>query len=111
MSAVDSSTFANKKPHLEGDTSYGGAFYPQERGVVELTLVSYKDGLWQDEYGYMWSTNSYGPYMTDTVPQPIREADSYTQVMTRTHSEFADYKKEQIQRAIDTLAEKYPYMN
>ncbi len=70
--------------------SKGGAFYPQDRGVVELTLTSYKDNAWQDEYGYMWSTNNYGFYIVDTIPVPIREPDVMWQAMTRMNSNFAD---------------------
>ena len=53
-----------------------------------MTLVDYKTDMWQDEYGYMWSTTQYGPYIVDTVPMPIKDADPVSQVMKRTNSNF-----------------------
>ena len=87
---------------LEQQTSAskGGAFYPQRDGTVTLTLVDYKNDLWQDEHGYMWSTTHYGPYMIDAVPKPIKDADPPSQVMTRTHSNFPDIIISEQQRAV-----------
>ncbi len=75
---------------LEQQTSVSnsGAFYPQKAGIVLLTMVDYKNDMWQDTYGYMWSTNEYGPYLVDNIAVPIKDADPITQIMTRTHSEF-----------------------
>lgn len=84
----------------------GGAFYPQRAGSVMLTLIDYKTDLWQDEYGYMWSTNSYGPYIIDTVPQPPQTPDKpskWSGYNDRLHSEFAEYKKLQVEQAQETL--------
>jgi len=82
--------------------SHGGAFYPQKTGTVLLTLIDYKTDMWQDEYGYTWSTNQYGPYIVDLVPVPQREPDAYSEwsgYNHRTHSEFESYKQYQIDRA------------
>jgi len=57
--------------------SKGGALYPQRAGTVLLTLVDYKTDIWQDEYGYMWSTNQYGPFILDTIPVPQKEPDVF----------------------------------
>jgi len=54
--------------------SKGGAFYPQKRGTVELTLIDYKTDTWQDPYGYHW-TNEYSPYIIDTISPPTKEPD------------------------------------
>lgn len=70
--------------------SQGGVFYPQKYGTVIITLVDYKNNLWQDEYGYIWSTNQYGPFLVDTIPPSLKEADRMSQSMTRTNSNFAD---------------------
>ena len=70
--------------------SMGGAFYPQERGVVELTLTSYKDDLWQDSYGYQWTSTSNGFRILDTIPVPLKEPDVMWQAMTRMNSNFPD---------------------
>jgi len=80
--------------------SKGGAFYPQDRGVVELTLTSYKNDLWQDQYGYEWSTNNYGFYIINTVPVPLKEPDVMWQAMTRMNSNFADMIIYEQERAV-----------
>lgn len=80
--------------------SNGGAFYPQRDGAVLLTLVDYKNDLWQDEYGYMWSTTQYGPYIMDAVPVPIKDADPLSNVMTRTNSNFGGIIQYEEDRAI-----------
>jgi len=80
--------------------SKGGAFYPQDRGVVELTLTSYKNDLWQDPYGYEWSTNNYGFYIISTVPVPLKEPDVMWQAMTRMNSNFADMIIYEQERAV-----------
>lgn len=68
----------------------GGAFYPQERGLVELSLINYSESLWQDEYGYLWKINDYGFYIIDDIPVPLREPDVMWSAMTRVNSNFAD---------------------
>ena len=80
--------------------SKGGAFYPQDRGIVELTLTSYKNNLWQDKFGYEWSTNNYGFYIIDTVPVPLKEPDVMWQAMTRMNSNFADMIQFEKDRAV-----------
>jgi len=69
--------------------SKGGALYPQTRGTVELTLVSYKDDSWQDVYGYMWEGDNYKSFnIVSTIPVPIKEPDLEWSVMTRMNSNF-----------------------
>ncbi len=70
--------------------SGGGAFYPQDRGMVQLTLISYHDELWQDEYGYLWKMNNYGFYITSTIPATMKQPDLMWSVMNRINSNFAD---------------------
>ena len=84
----------------EVTVSKGGAFYPQTRGTVELTLTSYKDNAWQDVYGYMWSSNNYGFYIVDTVPVPVKEPDLMWNAMTRINSNFDAMKQTEIERAV-----------
>jgi len=88
--------------------SKGGAFYPQDRGVVELTLTSYKDNAWQDEYGYMWSANNYGFYIVDSVPVPLREPDVPWLSMNRMHSDFYKIQDYEVKRATEKLLELCP---
>jgi len=81
--------------------SNGGAFYPQKAGIVELTLISYKDDLWQDEYGYLWTGDSYKSFrIVDTIPVPIKEPDVMWSGMTRTNSHFADMIQYEKDRAL-----------
>ncbi len=68
--------------------SKAGMLYPQRDGTVELSLVDYKNDLWQDPFGYMWTTNQYGPYLIDDIPLPIQEPDPIWQVMDRSNSHF-----------------------
>ena len=72
--------------------SNGGAFYPQDRGMVQLTMTSYADNLWQDVSGYMWEYDSINKTfrILDTAPVPLREPDVMWQAMTRMNSNFAD---------------------
>jgi hypothetical protein len=70
--------------------SNGGAFYPQDRGLVELTMTSYKNNEWQDGEGYMWEYDfDYKTFrIIDTVPVPIKEPDVMWQAMTRINNLF-----------------------
>lgn len=72
-----------------------GAFYPQRSGSVLLSLIDYKTDTWQDEYGYLWSVNNYGPYLVDKIPAPQKPVDAYSkwhEYNDRLHSEFENYK-------------------
>jgi len=82
--------------------SSGGVFYPQERGAVELTLTSYKNSEWQDEYGYMWEEDfdNHTFRIISDVPQPQREADLMWSAMTRMNSNFEIIKDYEEKRAI-----------
>jgi len=70
--------------------SKGGAFYPQDRGLVELTLTSYKNNEWQDVYNYMWEYDYTNKTfrITDTMPVPLKEPDLMWKAMTRRNSSF-----------------------
>jgi len=69
--------------------SKGGAFYPQDRGTVELQLINYSESLWQDEYGYLWKPdNSKSFKIISDIPVPLREPDLMWSVMTRMNSNF-----------------------
>ena len=97
---------------LEQTTSVSnaGVFYPQRSGLVTLTLVDYKTDSWQDEYGYMWSTNEYGPYLISDIPVSVKQPDVYSNwsgYNDRLHSEFEDYKNSQIEKAMDAMSESY----
>ena len=75
-------------------TSEAGKLYPQKVGLVNLTLLDYKTDVWQDEYGYLWSTNNYGPYLVDDIPIPKKTPDKYSKwsgYNDRFHSEFKNY--------------------
>ncbi len=80
--------------------SKGGAFYPQDRGLVKLTLISYHEGLWQDPFGYLWKTNDYGFYIVSSVPVPQKEPDLMWSAMTRINSNFDAMKQTAIERAV-----------
>ena len=88
----------------------GGVFYPQRAGTVLLTLIDYKTDMWQDEFGYMWSSNQYGPYIVDVIPVPQKEPDTispWSGYNDRIHSEFTMYKALQVYKALQTMEEKY----
>jgi len=79
----------------------GGPFYPQRAAVVELTLVDYKTDAWQDEYGYLWTSDNYKSFkIVDTVPVPIKEPDLMWNAMTRINSNFDAMKLAEIERAV-----------
>ncbi len=81
--------------------SSGGVFYPQDRGIVELTLISYHDDLWQDEFGYLWTSDRYKSFVIiSDIPVPIKEPDVMWQAMTRMNSNFADMIIFEQERAI-----------
>jgi hypothetical protein len=81
--------------------SKGGAFYPQRAGITQLTLVDYKTDSWQDEYGYLWTSDNYDSFkIVDIVPQPIKEPDLMWQAMTRINSNFDSMIQEEADRAV-----------
>jgi hypothetical protein len=82
--------------------SNGGAFYPQDRGVVELTMTSYKNNQWQDVFGHMWEYDYANKIfrIIDVVPVPTKEPDVMWQAMTRINSNFADMIIYEQQRAV-----------
>lgn len=88
---IDTVGTSMNEPLLDKITaSHGGAFYPQRAGAVELTLIDYKTDTWQDEYGYLWTSDNYKSFkIVDTIPVPLREPDKTTSVMTRQNSIFA----------------------
>jgi len=78
-----------------------GAFYPQRSGLVTLTLVDYKTDSWQDEYGYLWTSDNYKSFtLLDTIPKPIKEPDVMWAAMTRMNSNFADMIIHEQDRAV-----------
>ena len=78
----------------------GGAFYPQDRGLVELTLISYKDDLWQDPYGHLWTSDNHDSFkILSDIPVPIKEPDLKWAAMTRMNSNFDAMKQIEIERA------------
>ena len=82
--------------------SQGGAFYPQKSGSTILTLSDYKTDTWIDEYGYIWSTNEYGPYLVDMISPPEQTPDvisPWSGYNDRLHSEFGKYVKIQQEKA------------
>ena len=84
----------NEPPIQETNVSKAGKLYPQKAGSVNLTLLDYKTDVWQDEYGYLWSTNNYGPYLNDEIPIPKKTPDKYSKwsgYNDRYHSEFKNY--------------------
>ncbi len=87
------------------------AHYPQNRGTTLLTLVDYKTDKWQDGYGYMWSANSYGPYLVDKIPIPKKIQDKFSKwsgYNDRYHSEFKKYVEFQSKKAEMLSSEIYP---
>ena len=92
--------------------SKGGVFYPQDKGIVELTLTSYKNDLWQDKYGYEWTSDDYKSFrIIDTIPVPIKEPDVMWQAMTRMNSNFADMINYEQDKAYLILDEFCPHCN
>lgn len=89
--------------------SQSGAFYPQKSGSTILTLSDYKTDTWIDEYGYIWSTNEYGPYLVDMISPPEQTPDvisPWSGYNDRLHSEFGKYVKMQQEKAaiiLDTI--------
>ncbi len=80
---------------------YGGT----NRGVVyHLTETSKTTAI--DTFGGTWSFK-YDVWMMDYIKSE-RPQDPPTDVMTRTHSEWADYKELQVQKAITQLLEICP---
>ena len=101
---------ANKPLVQEVSVYQTGKNYPQRAGTVTLTLVDYKTDLWQDEYGYMWSTNKYGPYLIDYVSKPTQNPDPYSAwsgYNDRMHSEFETYKSQQTDSILQKLPQLY----
>jgi len=101
----------NVSPEQSTKTS-SHPFYPQKSGGVLLTLVDYQTDQWQDEYGYMWSTNNYGPYLDDDIPIPIKPRDVYSKWFgfnDRTHSGFESYTELQNAKAMLTMIDVYPF--
>jgi len=81
--------------------SKGGAFYPQDRGTVELTLISYKDDLWQDKFGYLWTGDGNKSFkIVSIIPVPHKEPDVTWFSMTRMNSNFSDMIQYEKDRAI-----------
>ena len=92
------------------DVAKANSFYPQKSGLVTLTLVDYKTDMWQDEYGYMWSTDDYGPYLVDDIPRPIQEPDHFSEwsgYNDRLHSEFEDYKQKHTEDIMRQMSKLY----
>jgi len=96
---------------LTTNVANSNAFYPQRAGSVLLTLLDYKTDMWQDEYGYMWSTDQWGgSYMVEYPPVPQNTPDAYSKwsgYNDRLHSEFAAYVIQQQQRAQETMDKQY----
>lgn len=88
----------NEPLELKIEVSKGGTHYPQRAGTVELKLSDYKTDTWIDEYGYLWSMNQYGPYITDVISPPVKS--DRTGEINRNHSEFSKIKQYEIERAV-----------
>ena len=71
----------NEPIYQKTTASKGGAFYPQKRGTVEITLIDYKTDTWKDPYGYLWSNDKYGPYIIDTISPPTKEPDKFAKII------------------------------
>jgi hypothetical protein len=100
----------NKPPEQDVTVAETGALYPQKRGLVTLSLLDYKTDVWQDEYGYKWSTNNYGPYLIDEIPVPEKIQDKFsiwTGYNDRHHSEFKKYVELQTIKADGTASTIY----
>lgn len=98
----------NEPPSQKATVSYAGAFYPQKTGETTLTLTDYKTDVWTDEYGYIWSTNQYGPYLVDVISPPEiipDEKSPWTGYNDRGNSEFGEYVKIQQEKAAIVVAE------
>lgn len=82
--------------------SKGGAFYPHQRGLVDLKLVDYKTDTWQDEYGYFWTSDNFGSFeIISEIPMPAKKPDKITSNMDRIHSEFHTLTEQEIKRALE----------
>ncbi len=80
----------------------GGAFYPQNRGTVDLKLVEYKTCTWQDEYGYLWQCDNYKSFkIISVIPVPIKEPDKLGTIIDRGHSEFYRITEYELKRALE----------
>jgi len=92
--------------------SNGGVFYPQERGTVTLTLVDYKTDSWQDEYGYLWTSDNYESFrIVDTIPVPQRTPDLEWAAMTRMNSNFVVLVQNEQDKAQIILDDYCPHCN
>ena len=80
---------------------YGGVY---KGHIYHLTETGKATAI--DEFGDSW-TFQYGKWNKDYVKQE-KIQDSYTNVMTRTHSNFETYKENQANKALQYLLEMCP---
>ncbi|RNJ79035.1 MAG: hypothetical protein D9C04_05875 [Nitrosopumilus sp. B06] len=74
-----------------------GNQHPEE--VIHLTQSDRRYNVWTDQHGYVWLKNSYGSWFQLTHADFKRLQDPYVNVMTRTHSNFADLVEQEKERA------------
>ena len=74
--------------------------------------MDYKTDSWQDEYGYLWTSDNYQSFrIVDTIPVPIREPDVMWQAMTRVNSNFVVMVQNEQDRAQIILDDYCPHCN
>ena len=57
--------------------------------TILLTQQDRRYNIWEDQHGYLWSSNSDGSWLQITTPDFKRHTDASSTAMTRSHSEFA----------------------
>ncbi len=57
--------------------------------TILLTQQDRRYNIWEDQHGYLWSSNSDGSWLQITTPDFKRHTDTSSTAMTRSHSEFA----------------------
>ncbi|RNJ80620.1 MAG: hypothetical protein EB829_00050 [Nitrosopumilus sp. H8] len=69
---------------------------------VEITYLTQPDrryNVWSDQHGFTWMTNSYGSWLQITHADFERLQDTHANVMTRSHSSFADIVMQEREKA------------
>ncbi|RNJ80737.1 MAG: hypothetical protein D9C04_00135, partial [Nitrosopumilus sp. B06] len=67
--------------------------------ATHLTQPDRRYNVWNDQHGFVWMKNSYGSWFQLTHAGFERLQDPDVNVMTRTHSNFADLVEQEKERA------------
>ncbi|RNJ78699.1 MAG: hypothetical protein EB829_03835, partial [Nitrosopumilus sp. H8] len=67
--------------------------------IIHLEQPDRRHNVWHDQHGYTWMKNSYGSWFQLTQADFVRIQDRHANVMTRTHSDFADLIEKEREKA------------